>query len=717
MTRLGRLTVCALALLAGTAGLQFEPKILSDLVVDQNGNRLAVGAIRTPLWSVAFAQSPESLNLENVSFTSGSATYEAKRIEFTGLTSSRADIDALLSSTSAQSMESRLARINAKQILIPDLKIRQTLGPETQTITHKNVVFKDIVRGKVGEIVAETSGAEMTGGADKTVFSYGRSSLRELDLPALAHLYESSAPSDPAPMVKIHGGFSVENFGLLDEAEGVQMNIARVSGSDFLARPIPGSWQGATSLLAEFATKKEISPADQGRLIGIVADLLGAFDFGLVEATGFEMKSNGNAKNGNDKKATAKIARMAYRNGTASQPADGRLEGFEVTDQNGSVSIASLSLTGFSITPMLEGLKKLQGQSLDDIDAETARSLAPTFGTLKVAGIGIDSSVVGDAGATSRVKSTIKELEFTADKPLNGIPTNVRFGFQNFAVALPAQSDADGIKDLLALGYKNLDVSFLLAGTWNETTSELAVRDLSLQGTDMANLSASGTLGNVSKDVFDPDNAIASVALMGARVKQLDLRVENTGLFERFLAKTAKEEKTTPDALRQAYGLGAAILVPSVIGNSEQASRISQAIARFVAKPGRSDDQRQVQGPGGPQRCRSHQRVGPEGDAAKARCECRRRIIGRGSRFSAPSPIAHSPSRACASTTAIAVRLTMPRAVTDGVRMCAGFAGPIRIGPTGSESARILVNWKAMLAASRFGMMRTFASPFRREVG
>ncbi len=49
--------------------------------------------------------------------------------------------------------------------------------------------------------------------------------------------------------------------------------------------------------------------------------------------------------------------------------------------------------------------------------------------------------------------------------------------------------------------------------------------------------------------------------------------------------------------------------------------------------------------------------------------------------------------------------------------MWAGFAGPIRIGPTGSASASTFANWKAMLAASRFGKIRMLASPFSREVG
>jgi hypothetical protein len=66
----------------------------------------------------------------------------------------------------------------------------------------------------------------------------------------------------------------------------------------------------------------------------------------------------------------------------------------------------------------------------------------------------------------------------------------------------------------------------------------------------------------------------------------------------------------------------------------------------------------------------------------------RRRTRLKPSKGSATAPY---PAQAWASTTATAVMLTMPRAVTDGVRMCAGLAVPIRIGPTASASAMVLI--------------------------
>ena len=56
-----------------------------------------------------------------------------------------------------------------------------------------------------------------------------------------------------------------------------------------------------------------------------------------------------------------------------------------------------------------------------------------------------------------------------------------------------------------------------------------------------------------------------------------------------------------------------------------------------------------------------------------------------------------------ASTAAIAVMLTMPRAVTEGVRTWAGFAGPMRIGPTGSASEIMRVSCNAVVARVEIG--------------
>jgi hypothetical protein len=367
----------------------------------------------------------------------------------------------------------------------------------------------------------------------------------------------------------------------VDSQEGITFKIARIGGRDFLGRPTKDSWNGTVSLMTEMSDRTDLSSEDQARLLPAIADLIDAFQIGFMEASGIEMTSK--AK---DSSGQARISRIAYTGGTDAQPADMRWEGFEFSDKNNRMKLDSLSLTGFSMRQTLDGLRALQGKSFDDIDAAAARSLVPTLGTLRLSGLSIDGTTE-DEGKKVKVQAALKGFELTADKPVNAIPTNLRFGLQNLTMALPSNSTDDGIKELVALGYKNIDVSLLAAATWNEAAKEITLSEVSAQGQEMGSIMIRGLIGNAGKDVFDADTAVATVALAGTKAKALDIVVDNKGLFERYMAKAAKEQKTTPEALRRTYGAAAAFVVPAMIGDSEQAQVLSQAIARFIAKPGK----------------------------------------------------------------------------------------------------------------------------------
>ncbi|MEE1611290.1 hypothetical protein [Microvirga sp. CF3016] len=576
-----RAGICALALVAGSAALQFEPAVLRDLVVDNGTHRIAVGAVKVPLWSAAFAQSADSVSLDNVSFTFGSTTYEAKRIEFSGISSSRAEIEALFSSTSTEPMESRLRRITVKQITIPEARVKQTFGQDVQTTTYRNTTLTDIAQGRIASAVIEATGAETKRAKGSLLVSNGRAAMSELDLPALARVYEAKADSASAPFMKIYGAFSIENVEFTDTETNVTAKIARLGGRDFMGRQTKDSWNGTLGLFTELADRQDLSSEDQARLFPALADFIESFQIGFVEASAIEVKSR--AK---DSPGQARIARIAYTGGTDSQPADMRWEGFEFSDKDNRVKLDGLSLTGFSFRQTLDGLRTLQGKSFDDVDPATVRSLVPTLGTLRLQGVSIDG-VTDDEGKKVKVQAGLKGFELTADKPVNAIPTNFRIGLQNLTMALPSSSTDDAVKELVALGYKDIDVSLLAAATWNEAASEIALSEVSFQGQEMGTIALTGRIGNVGRDLFNADTAIATVALVGAKAKALDLTVENKGLFERYMAKSAKEQKTTPESLRRTYAAAAAFVVPAMIGSSEQAQTLSQAIARFIAKPGK----------------------------------------------------------------------------------------------------------------------------------
>ncbi|WP_457093920.1 hypothetical protein [Microvirga sp. P5_D2] len=584
-----RAGVCALALAGGMAALQVEPAVIRNLSFETASGRVTVGAVKVPLWSAAFAQSADNFSLENITFTRGHASYELKRIDLSGVSSSRADIEALFASGSNEPMAARLAKINAKRIEIPEAKVKLTLPSETQATTYRNTVLSDIVGGRIGSAAFEAAGVEISNKDGTILASVGRSSVNDLDVGALANLYETKAKTPSEPLARIYGSFAADNIEVTDTKGTFAFKLARLNGRDFLARPTSESWTGTEAVLSELSGKDELSSEESSRLFTLIADIFNAFQIGQVEITGIETKNLApDGKKNAASSATGRIQRMAYASGSGQQPADMRIEGLEVVEDKNVVKIGTMALTGFSIAPTLEGLKNLQGKKPEEFDAATLRMLIPTLGTLRLSGIDIDAMSKPEEGKQpERTKLTVEDFALTADKPVNGIPTNIRIEQRNATFALPADSNDDLVQQLAALGYKTVTSSFAVAANWNEAASEIKLSEVSLQGQEIGSISLNGLIGNVSKDLFSTDEATAAAAAIGLKAKEAHLVVEDKGLLNRYLTQAAKDQKTKPEALRKLYAGAVPLVLSSMIGSSEQASTLAEAISKFIAKPGK----------------------------------------------------------------------------------------------------------------------------------
>jgi len=177
-------------------------------------------------------------------------------------------------------------------------------------------------------------------------------------------------------------------------------------------------------------------------------------------------------------------------------------------------------------------------------------------------------------------------MEITATEPRGGIPTNSRFAFDEVAFDLPADTGEPNVERLRALGYERINVSGAIATRWNQAANELVINEIAFSGEDMGSIALRGVLGNMSENIFSPNQAVAMVALMGGTVKNVHLTIDNEGLAERVLEMQASDMGTTADALRMQFGMMATAMLPAMLGNSEQARALSQAIGQFVANPG-----------------------------------------------------------------------------------------------------------------------------------
>jgi len=584
LTGLG-LAGLSLAALATAAAVKPEWREVS--LASPDGTRLTIGAARlgTSLIGAALAQDAQTVVLENLVLELGVATYRIPRLTFEGTSLDRAGLTSLFAPSTPEPLAERLARLTAKQASAPEIFVEQAIGPERQTTRYRNVTATDLNQGRIASLAAEAAAMEVTGGPNGTILgTLGRVAVSDLDLTQAARVYTERGDGG-GERSRIYGAFSLENLELRTDKDA-EITVSRVAGRDFMARATKNSLMDTIRVLAA-ERPDEASPAEQARLLGAAVEILDAMAVGSLEAVGIEFRDPA----GGD--AIGRIQRIAYASAAGAQPADARIEGLEIAAKDGRARIGTIALTGFSFGPTIEGLKELAERPLAEVDASALRKLIPTLGTLRVTGLEFDVPSETPKGSKpedtkpENIRFGVKDVELNAGQPVNGIPTDLRVAVHHVTFEVPAGTTDEGLKTLAALGYEAVDLSWTTAASWNEPGNELVLREVSVRGAEMGSVVLRGVLGNVGRDVFDPDSALAMVALVGATAKSLELTVENGGLVERVIAREAKRNRSSAEKLRREYGMAAAVGVPTLLGGSASAKAIGQAIARFIAKPGR----------------------------------------------------------------------------------------------------------------------------------
>lgn len=595
--KFGALAVlCAAALLA--SGLELP--VAHDVSVPLPGQgRIEIASVRIKATSLGIAAAQaldlekglnriaeavgagSGVTLEGVTLDYGFAVFKIPMLQVAGSALSRAELLDVFDPNGTEPIAGRLARLSAGQVVIPELVVEQQVGAQRQVTRYRDIVGTDIVSGRIGAVVAQAASFETHGPAPDMTGTMGRLLIDSLDLAQTARVYTEQAGDAPSGLKRLYAGFVVDDL-VVSAAKGTRVKVARVTGRDLSARPTKQSLFKVMEGLGRFESPEKRSPADQAKLITAFAELYEAMQIGLVEATGIEISTPDNKDQLN-----GGIARIAYTGATEGQPADLRIERLDLGSDKGKARIDLMAFTGFSFDSTLAGIRALGSRPQQDVDLAALRALIPTIGMIRFSGLDFDVPKDSSKGPTLKnIRFSLNSVEITADRPVNGIPTNLRLGMDGFRMPISTETTDEGLKEIAALGYRALDLSWLAAASWNEPDNELLVREVSVRGGDMGAAILRGTLGSVSKDVFNADSALAVVALLGATVKTADLVVENGGLFEKLIAQEARKQKKSPDELRREFGMAAAVAVPVMLGNSGSAKAIGQAVARFVAKPG-----------------------------------------------------------------------------------------------------------------------------------
>ncbi|MGL4439356.1 MAG: hypothetical protein ACRCUE_08800 [Bosea sp. (in: a-proteobacteria)] len=565
--------------------------------------RLIASAVM--LLAASFTASAADLTLTNLRYDAGIIKITIPRMDVRGTSLSENELRGILDGTGPGDAVSRLSRLQASSVSMPELVMVQDVGGTgSQTMTYRDISLTNIAGGVIGRMRAAGMTGEMT---DPTVgkipFTIGEMTAEGVDMPVSARALTTSV-TDPAqvPLAPIYRSVSYRDYVInLPGAMG-QISVASVVGRDAKARPgkeplmttFRGIMDMAEKQKADGNSKGDPSAAD----LAMIARMIGFFDnfeYGVMDAEGFK----GSFKADKDA-ATFSIARMRFSD--QAQQGGFAMLGLKVDAGPAKVSLGEFEMRDFGYRDSLKVLAEMLERGDMTAMMTGYGKLIPKLGTIRMKDFNLeapDTSQRNRRGPPEIIRASVKSMELGFGQQVDGIPTAVRFSADEFAAPLPAGSREQSVRDLIAMGYKDVNLSWLADLAWAQDREQLNIKALNLSGKDMASLAFAGQLGNVSKDAFSTDTALAQVAWLSATAQRLTMTFENFGGIEKIVAREAAKAKKTPEALRREWGTLAAIGLPAILGDSDGAKAISGAIARFVARPGKLGIDITSRSPGG----------------------------------------------------------------------------------------------------------------------
>ncbi|MGF6175047.1 hypothetical protein [Ensifer sp. 4252] len=185
-----------------------------------------------------------------------------------------------------------------------------------------------------------------------------------------------------------------------------------------------------------------------------------------------------------------------------------------------------------------------------------------------------------------RVKFSLKSYEAALGKPYNGIPTDIRVVYEDLSVPMPPDAKDETFEQLRKLGYDKLTLSAGVEGHWDEAGKSFIIKDISLGGEGMGSVSLSGVLAGVSNDLFSSDTIRMQTAALDLTARELKLRIEDKGLFDKALTLYAQQNDMTAEQARGMLVLVGSAMVQQFVADQPKLQSVAGAVSTFLGKAG-----------------------------------------------------------------------------------------------------------------------------------
>jgi len=540
------------------------------------------------------------IQLDDIKLDMGKVVLSIPKLEVKGTSLDREGLLAIFQ-PGADGALARLSKLDASEIIVPTFVLEQSFGPQKQITTYRNIRFTDVRDGRIGRGESSDGALRMEGGAAGPISgTISRTSVEALDLMQIARvLADKAQPGETAPLQTVVGKIEQDGY-VLDLGEQGTMSAGKASLRGFKARLAAEPVGELLTRVAVLSNESEqaarnlnskeepsVTEARDRKLLLAMAEIFSVFDYGSGELRDVAMALKAPPSAGaKPEPVDLRFSRIAFGE-DAPAKSGFVIEGLQFEGSGTKGAIASLGYSGFSFDGVLREIKAL-GDAAVDLKSLDFRRFIPKLGTVSMSGVQMSVPQDGKRGRPvgPPLQVGLGQFELKAGEQVNGIPTDMALTLDKITFPIVESATNPAARDLLAMGYRTIDLSAKLALAWQEPTREFAIRSLSLGGVGMAKLDATGTLGNIGKEVFSGDLALAQVALLGATAKTVELKLQNLGLAEKLIENEARKSKRKVEDVRREYGMMASLGLAAILGPSDGAKALANAVARFVAKPG-----------------------------------------------------------------------------------------------------------------------------------
>jgi hypothetical protein len=524
----------------------------------------------------------QTQTVENVQFGGQILKINIPRIEVDGGNLTPGEIKDMFSTQNSKRSLELLSRFDAKEVRIASLSYETEIkveGKSQKTAqTVKNFKLQDVKAGKAA--LFQMAGGDISfddGKNSKVTGTYGPLTITEADMAFMMRFYVEAAAGGDNPFKPF---FKRGNFDGMElrGTDDVSIKLGKIIYEETRGRLMKKSMADYFAELMAFSAKKDPTPNEIFQIIPFYADVIDSFEGGAAALEGLSIRAP-------DKKTKKpidiqiqRIAADGYGNRTYPKFT---MQNMVLTAPDGSFKLGEFVWKSMNFDATIKAAQKLTPQT--DFKTIDWRDFMPEIGGFSMANLSGDFPDEKNPG--QRIALSMGSFDLDLKSYLRGIPTVIGSSLKNLALDISGRTNDKQLKELVALGYKKIDIGYGLNMAWDEPSSTIKIDNLSAEGVDMARIVVKGLLGNAKRDLFAGSQAQMQAAALGLTAKTLTINLEDRGLSGKLIDDQAKKQKKTPATLRQEVGAMANLLLPGLMGGHPAAQKIGAAVQRFVNDP------------------------------------------------------------------------------------------------------------------------------------